>query len=550
MAVDVDSLIRTHLEKMVTQSNNPLYQEAKKLIDEIRIGLYMTKFELVNANLMDQDGRLCLTAGNVLNFICQRYQVQLPENEKEVHPETDDSEDMFDFLLDSEDQSNKSINNEKDKDREKAIENVIDNLCIKMLLLNAEIDTDKSKKREYIEKLIHILQENREVVLADCNCKFNVDRDDKGGEFISSLRVEFIDGETKIYQHMVCPHCGEPFFIHAGKYEERVIVMLGSSRVGKTAYLEALVDTINPEYGQTAYPNIIVKDTSDAKYISFIQKYLKRYRQGKKTTKTDEQKEAVALISLEVSVNGKNLIMTLVDLPGEVFAPRGEEEKTGEASGRFIINHRKICYSADAFWFCIDPVQIDYKLHKLNELNEENDKVELDFGKILSNIENLVNIMRSDGDSDSKREIPPTAVIITKSDLIDNSFNLYNSNGIRDCLENNEYFRVDELNGIATNVRNYMQSGNTKNIVGKLDSMFQKKNYFSVAAYGRNVNEEEGEKAPYGIMLPFLWTLTNFGYLKTVKLERSVKTTGFLHKTTDIIDSIVEADRQELFLDS
>lgn len=552
MAIDLDKLIRIHLEKMVTKSDNAVYQEAKRLLDEIRLGLFMTKFELANEGLLDQEGNLCLTAGYIFQFLSRRYQVVLQSGEvrqEESSSSTGNTEDLFADLFSDVDEQPPTPNIDSVRGKEVVPEDVLDSLCIKMLLY-AEYDTEKSKKREYIESLIYFLMENKACVLLNCNCQFNVDRDDTGEEFISALRVVFLDGETKAFQHMVCPQCGEPFFIHAGKYEERVVVMLGSSRVGKTAYLAALVDEINPEYGQSNYPNIIVKDTSDAKYVYFVEHILKQYRLGRKILKTDESKDAVALFSLEVAVNGKTLILTLVDLPGEVFVPRGEDErKTGEASGAFIINHRRICYSADAFWFCIDPVQIDQQLQGINEQNEKADKVERDMAMVLSNIDNTINVM-SDGEEQSKSSIP-TAIIITKSDLINPMFKLYrvDSPSEMNCLHTDSQFRVDKLAGIAAKVRDYMQSPNVKNLVPKLNSMFQRKNYFAVAAYGVNVTEEmeEGRKAPYGVILPFLWTLTNFGYFQTVKYQQSVKSTGLFHKTPVIIESFEDADRQELY---
>lgn len=554
MAIDVDKLIQIYLEKMVTQSENSVYQEAKRLLDEIRLGLYMTKFDLVNEGILNQEGNLKLTAEHILYFLSRRYQVSLqPEevNQEESNSMTNEPEDIFADLF-------APVEEQNSKEGVKAVQSigevppeVLDSLCIKMLLY-AELDTEKSKKREYIRSLIRFLRENKACILLDCNCQFNVERDDMGGEYISALKVVFPDGDTRVFQHMVCPYCGEPFFIHAGKYEERVIVMLGSSRVGKTAYLAALVNEINPEYGQSNYPNIIVKDTADARYVYFKEHILKQYRLGKKIQKNDESKETVALFSLEVSVEGKTLILILVDLPGEVFVPRGEEERrTGEASGSFIINHRKICYSADAFWFCIDPVQIDQQLHDINEKNEKADKVEMDMAKVLSNIDNIINVM-GDGSEQSKSDIP-TAIIVTKSDLIDSMFKLYSADAPLEmnCLHAANQFRVDKLIGISMKVKEYMQSANVKNLVPKFNGMFQKKNYFAVAAYGLNVTAEteESPKAPYGIVLPFLWTLANFGYLQIVKYHQSVKTTGLFHKTPVILESFEKADRQELYLE-
>lgn len=552
MAADVDKLIQLHLKKMKSKSSNPVFSEAEVLFDEIRIGMYLTKFEMVRDQLLNGFNILKVTGENILSFIEQRYQVKisLQEVTEGLEEGVVENDDPFADILDSIKKDDGRLPGQHEKKRYMISPDIIDSLCIKMLLYT-EVDTEKKQKRDYIERMINFITENSNMIFLECNCKFGIDKDDKGNNFLSTLTVKFIDGDTKLYQHMVCPHCGESFFIHAGRYQEYVIVMLGSARVGKTAYLAALIDEINPEYGQSKYQNIMVKDTSDARYTYFTNNILKQYRLGKKIIKTDESKDEVALFSLEVVVNKKTLILTLVDLPGEVFVPRGvEEKKIGEASGNFIINHRKICYSADAFWFCIAPIQIDHNLQGINNAIDMSDKVELDMSIVLSNIENTVNVMRNDS-TDGKNMVP-TAIIVTQSDLIAPEYELYRSDmpeSMNFLLDSNQ-FRTDKLSRITSKVRTYLTSPNVRDIVPKIDGMFEYKNYFSVAAYGTTITKEQEEisKAPYGIILPFLWTLSTFDYLKPVKLSQEIKRKGIIHKTTEIVEEYIASDKSDLFI--
>ena len=173
MAVDIDKLMRIHLEKIAATSENPVYQEAGEILSEIRLGMYLTKLEMVSRGLLDEDGYLQITGADVLEFIADRYQVELEEEEN-------DSEDTF------------------------------DKLCIRMRLYK-EVDQDNSAIRNCIVNLILFLKENLNVVLLECSCNFHVNHDDQGGEYISSLQVIFIDGEVKELFHMVCPNCRDPY---------------------------------------------------------------------------------------------------------------------------------------------------------------------------------------------------------------------------------------------------------------------------------------------------------------------------------------------------
>ncbi len=552
MAVDIDKLINIHLSKMLAIKPESIYAEAADLFREIRIGMYMTVKQMTQESILDTNYKLKVTGEFILKIISQRYHIPIPNSKgakkKSINNEEQKSSgDIFDDINALMETEQSLQNDKKDND---GLEKELDTLCLRMNLYK-EKDIKAEDKRTYIKKLLLFLKSHPEVCLLECTCNPGVARDDMGREFISSVHVTFIDGSAQHFRHMVCPCCGEPFFIDAGKYEEKIVVMLGSSRVGKTAYLAALVNEINPEHGRPKYPGITLKDTTDARYVQFRDSILIQYRKGMKIQKTPETKEAVALFSLELVIGSKNIILTLVDMPGEVFVPRADEEHTtGEASGEFIINHRKICYSADAFWFCIDPVQIDDSLRGINEENDNTDKVERDMSTVLANIKNMVETMLTIGKRTSN-DIP-TALIITKSDLISPEYKLYSHDSTEEgtCLQDNTQFRVDKLRPFVKRVGNYMTSEHVNNLLPQIEQIFKKKNFFSVAAYGRNVTEEAkaGDKAPYGIMLPFLWTMAAFEYLDLIKIDIRTKSEGFFHKKTETISVLEEAAKDELYI--
>ena len=515
------------------QYKNEFFRTAKELFDEICIGMYQPRFQMEQTEILHAN-YLGIDCKYVLEFIRRKYQVKMDIDKLTIKSNEDEEKTIFDSIDEGSEVS----------------ESFFDDLCSKMSLYH-KVDVDEMKKRNYIERLIKLLSENPEKNILECSCAFYTVEDDRGNEFENMLIVTYFDGETESFQHMVCPNCGDTFYMDAGQYEERVIVMLGSSRVGKTAYLAALVEKLMPMYGASEFEDkIAIINSKDRKFEDFKRNVLNLYRKNKKVIKTSTTAETVLLFSLKIKIEEtkKYVILTFVDLPGEVFVPLSEEEHlTGEVSGKFIINHRKICESADMFWFCVAPVQIDGRLEHRNE--GSSDRVELDIDMILTNIESMIKLIGR-----KKREIPPAAILVTMSDVIAEEEQLYSSTFNEGLYLNmpegarEVQFKQDSFVGLAKNVRRYLTSQNVKNVVPRIRDIFHEKNFFSVAAYGIDI--EEGinrDKKPYGIMLPFIWTLAVLGYIKPVKFTKEeIVKNPFIRKT---VEYYTESERENLFWD-
>lgn len=531
MAVNIDSIIQKNIQK--NQYKSPFFKTAKELFDEICIGMYEPKFQMEQTEILDVD-ELKINCRYILEFIRRKYQIDMDIDKLIDKTNQDKKNDIF-----------ASMNQDLG-----ISESLFDDLCSKMILYQ-KVDVDEEKKRDYIKRLIKLLAENPDQNILECSCEFFTGKDDRGNKFENMLTVTYFDGETESFQHMVCPNCGEPFYMDAGQYEERVIVMLGSSRVGKTAYLAALVEKLMPMYGTSEFKDkITIINSRDHKFEDFKRNILNAYRNNEKIVKTDMTSETVPLFSLKIKIEEpkKHVILTFVDLPGEVFVPRSEEEYlAGEASGKFLINHRKICESADMFWFCLAPVQIDGRLVYRNK--SASDKVELDMDMILTNIESMIRLIGR-----RREEIPPAAVLVTMSDIIADEEQLYSSMFNEGLYLNipegtkEVQFRQDSFVGLAKNVERYLTSDNVKNIIPSIRDMFPEKNFFSVAAYGIDIEEGVNrDKKPYGIMLPFIWTLAVFGYIKPVEFTKKEIAKGLFGR--EIVEGYEESERRNLFWD-
>lgn len=537
MAVNIDELVRRHLDKFSRRSSDLFYQKAKEIFDEIKIGMYLTKYELVNLRYLDIENQLELTVDDILHFVEEKIQMTLPEHFPQNIRKSQEKDTFWDEVTKSEEKDEKEID----------INPILDTLSFKLSFYN-QSDADERGKREKIEEFLRLFLENRNKVVLECTCLFTTQHDDRDRAYLSALEVTYVDGEHKNYNNMICPFCGEKLMADAGKYEEKIIVMLGSSRVGKTAYLAALVDKHVNMKNEKFDSTIGMESVTGAQFADFQKNILDPYSRGEKIIKTDVSKDKVSLFPMLITMNHRTVNYIFVDLPGEVFVPSSEQEmEEGAASGDFIANHKRICKSADAFWFCIDPVQVDCRLVGINEKLEKADRVEMDLNMVLANIANIVSTMGAE-----KSKIP-TAIVLTKSDLVERSEGLYSETedvGVN-CLKDTDQFRADIAEGISNRVKEYLMSSNMViDIVSRLDRMFASKSYFSVAAYGKTVTGEMqgSSKAPYGVDLPFLWTVACMGLLQPVKLVQKIERSGFLGRTTNVREDFETADDGELFI--
>ena len=492
LAVNLDRIICDHLKNQVERLGESSLRELSELFRLMKVGIYLSKYDMANREgILSDENKLKITSGYVLKFMERRYQVTLFDSEGKMS---------------------------------------IDGMKCLYNRMQFSSGTDIRGGFEKVKRLIELLNKNRETILAECTCEFRIQKDDRGNEFISQVITRSLDGPDHVYQHMVCPKCGNEFYITAGSYAERIIVLLGSSRVGKTAYLAALVSKINGYLDQRLGEGsrfITVTSIQDEMFKVFNEKILADYLEGRKLEKTDVDEKLenpIPLISLRVKTRTKTVVYTVVDMPGEVFVPK-DSANTREADGSFIINRRKICCCADAFWLCVDPVQIDRRLRKINEQSSAEDRVQCDIDMVLSNVCNMMSLMGED------KGTVPGAVILTKSDLLDGiAEGLYRADDAKVCLTPTGRLDGDAVKDTSRIVLNYLKSSSdaVKDISGFMEDIFLHRNYFSVAAYGVKVDQEQRAIAPYGIALPFLWTMASFGDLL---IERKrITTKGFFKK--------------------
>ena len=400
-------------------------------------------------------------------------------------------------------------------------------------------DEDIHELAEKIQDLANQILRNPNAAIASFHVTVNMQRDDRNQNFANRLLVKFDDGDSRNITRFVCKGdegkaCGKVLYGHAGQFEEIIIGLAGTARVGKTAYLASLlacimrqgnnIETLGNE--QSVVTNLAYADEA---YERFKKDLLDPYVNCEKIKKTENifdkvgDTEAISLFSLTFSINNKNkYIFTFIDMPGEVY-------DDGIDGANEVINNRQIITDASMIWLCVAPAQVAG-----GAVIAGGDQVNTDLGKAFANLERTMAAI-------NKSRLIPTAVLLTCSDLVDEKYGLFNSNFNPFAGNNNP---IQELGEKTTNSPWITQDGklyysNMEWFVSKvfeylktnqslpttIENIFGKFTPFAVASYGKAIDNPYAMQAfnnmptPSMIEAPFLWTLAVLGLVPVYKEE-------------------------------
>lgn len=405
---------------------------------------------------------------------------------------------------------------------------------------------DAEELAEKIQQIASMCVRNPNGLIVQFDVEVSMEEDDQGNYFANSLMVTYDDDDQEKVSQFVCQGhkripCGNPLYGHAGRYKEVIIGLAGTARVGKTAYLAALLASIMRKsdgetklgFEQSVLVNIAYKGEDFDRFQNDI---LEPYVIGQKIQKTEEKGESIPLFSLTFKINGKrNFIFTFIDMPGEVY-----DKKDSDEGASFVLNSREIIRHASMIWLCITPSQI-----KGEEMVATSDRVNMKFEEALTNIDKTMKAINVNGKI-------PTAVLITRSDEADekshifypnfNPFSKEKANGeiIEDkderlwWVSKDGYLYYDHMKWFIQ--RSYRFLNTNPSLPVSIENVFGKFTPFAVAAYGfsidnpyaSNINETR-LPTPSMIEGPFLWTLATLGIIPCFYEKTVIKETkGFL----------------------
>lgn len=258
-----------------------------------------------------------------------------------------------------------------------------------------------------IKSVVEYAKTNK--ILFRAEFRYGEDRDENGKMISRNLICS--NREAWSIDKKKCPNCGHKFSKWAGQYEEKVISVIGTPYVGKTAYFTSVLNELF-EKGFN-YNISVVHDQSTDDYQDF-KKNMNSYQNGFAIAKTQTAETPQITVLIKNTVTNKQYLYTFVDIPGELFLD-------SNASARDINDNRAIIKYSDVIWMCISADQafnpatineLDKDRNKITELNIEN-QTDRDLNNIAMNVQTFVN-----GLFTNDEEKPAIALIITKCDQI------------------------------------------------------------------------------------------------------------------------------------
>lgn len=503
MAIDMDELIKIYLkrEKEKNREDN-IYETMLDFFSNIRFGLYFSFYFLKSEKYLGEENELKLSGSDIMYLLWQKHLT------KEEREKTEEDEAILDILADAMDTA-------------------------------GDVEVDWQKKRKEIGKILDFLSENEESIFLKCRIEPRREKDDMGNNVITGINAAFSHRNgNQDGLPLVCPDCGTAFLADAGKYHEEVILLMGSARVGKTAYLAALIDYLNGDNAKKLIFPLQIGPLTDKRGLYFQENVLNAYQKGEKIPKTNiSNEEIIPLVSFLLRIrNDKLIIVTFVDMPGEAYVP--EEEQNQKEEKGFIANKRRISKNASAYIFCIAPEQIDLPIKEKEKYKP--DSATADIEDVCRNIRNTVKAMgKGAGDV-------PTAVVITKNDKL-KDYDFYNPEEMyEDLIREEKYFMIDKYRTITDGIREYLRAGHVAPVEQKLEFISSHYNFFTVASYGTSIEEGKNQKMPSGIILPFLWILTMLGYFTPAQLEYVREKEGFFSRKYNVVERLAEQGREKL----
>lgn len=174
-----------------------------------------------------------------------------------------------------------------------------------------------------------------------------------------------VSGRNKMYSCRICPQpkCGKEVFEHAGAAEHRSVVFIGKPGSGKTSCILALThyarNHMVHDLGTTTWKGAeqvtTIRDLELIGASPELQEHLRLYGQGiaPERTEADAREKAYSATFWVTSETGKNHILTLTDLPGEIC-----ENKENKVDVEKVINEFQVALGCDAFILCFDTTHV------------------------------------------------------------------------------------------------------------------------------------------------------------------------------------------------
>lgn len=196
-----------------------------------------------------------------------------------------------------------------------------------------------------------------------------------------------------------CPECGRPILAGSGRYEQFLIGFLGAHSAGKTTLFISMINHLRQspwkmEEMGIQFPTLLC----DGRYVR-VRKALEDNRNGWAVPKTDAYGEEWFNVSLMITKGERKVILTFVDIAGELCYDPKSESVNEEAFQRFPMI--TFCHM---YMLCTCVSQRGY-----GEADEES--AAIDNTALLKIAEKIYERRKN------RLSIPPMCLVVTKVDM-------------------------------------------------------------------------------------------------------------------------------------
>lgn len=296
-----------------------------------------------------------------------------------------------------------------------------------------------------------------------------------------------------------CPHCHNKLPNTAGKQPSNIISFVGSTSAGKTFYMLILIKQImeivcREENFDAGLIELTSGLTSLGRYRADIDNVLENGM-----TATPTRYLAPLVFNLKFNKTNESVTLCFYDFPGESI----DDDDYLHTKANHIRN-------ATAHMIFIDPLTIP----GIRALIGDNDETynRKNFGDLLAALNDYF-IADQEGGRCSK----PTAMILTKSDLLRNIDGINNQTNIFNNFMHQGIVNLNEIEKINEDCRKIIRE--YAYFDGTIRALFTNFSYFAISALGQSAEEGQVNAViqPCRVEEPFLWLMYKLGFIKSLE---------------------------------
>lgn len=323
---------------------------------------------------------------------------------------------------------------------------------------------------------------------------------------VDKVLVEIKDKYDMSTSERLCPYCHNELPITSGRGSSKVISVVGASQVGKSVYMTTLLYVLEKYTCERIGASMIA---GSSLYNDDIRENQERIFEKNLMPDPTPKQHMEPLIENWKFKDDKIPPITLIfyDVPGEGMTDKSYIEK----HGRHIKN-------SDGIIFLVDPLQMRTLRKKISIANRE---FKGDFSQKYQESKDIIVYLFENFISKQSKERTniPTAVVITKSDMLknlnDEEYISKNSNIFKN-YNHREFFNLNEFENIDGEVRKFLAKVDSA-FKGAMDTYFKTTGYFAVSSLGCNPQNLKIDNStninPIRVDEPFLWLLYCMNYL-------------------------------------